>query len=254
MAIAGKHSEIGVIFDFDGTLWDSFKYRKLADIEVASILAEYAKKQGCKIDKKVIVSLISDIENEMSARLNYDRKAWFSEAITRYNEPTLKVANKILNKAVLSYWKNVIKNSFPYPGAADLLSSLKAKGIRLGMLSDTDGLDRMKYQRLSASGLIKFFDAVVVSGEDTKETKPDIEPFIRICNILGIAPDSCVYVGDNPLVDIAGAKQIGMKTILIRNSSADPKEAKFKADCILVRENFNELESLILNLLQIDSH
>ena len=57
-----------------------------------------------------------------------------------------------------------------------------------------------------------------------KETKPDKHPFIRICGLLKVAPASCLYVGDNPAVDVAGAEQIGMKTILIRNSTANFQE------------------------------
>ena len=53
-----------------------------------------------------------------------------------------------------------------------------------------------------------------------------------------------MYVGDNPEIDVAGAEQIGMKTIMIRNSSANFHETKFKADCLLARERFRELELL----------
>ncbi len=251
MEAARALSQFGVIFDFDGTLVDSYACRKLAHIEVANILADYGKEHGCKINKEVMVALISDIEREMTAKLIYDRKVWFSEAVKRYCTAALKVSKRVLSEAVLSYWNTIVKHSLPYPGAVDLLVSLKMKNIRLGMLSDTDGLKGMKYQRLCSSGLVGFFDAIVVSGEDTKETKPDMHPFIRICNLLKLAPASCVYVGDNPEVDVVGAEQIGMKTILIRNSTANFRETKFKADCILARERFSELELLIYKLLRI---
>ncbi len=245
-------SQFGVIFDFDGTLMDSYTCRELAHIEVANILADYGKERGCKINKEAMVALISDVDREMSAKLIYDRKVWFSEAVKRYCTPALKLPRQVLSEAVLSYWRTIVKYSLPYPGAVDLLVSLKMKNMHLGMVSDTDGLKGMKYQRLCSSGLIEFFDAIVVSGEDTKETKPHKQPFIKICDLLKIAPASCVYVGDNPAVDVAGAEQIGMKTILIRNSTANFNEAKFKADCILDRERFSELELLIGKLLRID--
>ena len=252
MEAARTLSQCGVIFDFDGTLVDSYTCRKLAHIEVANILADYGKEQGYKINKEAMVALISDIHREMSAKLIYDRKVWFSEAVKRYCTSALKVPKRVLSEAVLSYWNTIIKYSLPYPGAVDLLVSLKMKNMHLGMLSDTDGLKGMKYQRLCLSGLVGFFEAIVVSGEDTKETKPHNHPFIRICDLLKVAPHRCVYVGDNPAVDVAGAQQIGMKTILIRNSTANFHETKFKADCILTRERFSELESLICKLLRID--
>jgi HAD superfamily hydrolase (TIGR01549 family) len=242
-------TQFGVIFDFDGTLMDSFTCRELAHIKVANILADYGKEQGCKINKEAIVALISDIDREMSAKLIYDRKVWFSEAVKRYCASGLKMPRRVLSEAVLSYWSTIVKYSRPYPGAVDLLVSLKMKNMHLGMVSDTDGLKGMKYQRLCLSGLICFFDAIVVSGEDTKETKPRKHPFIKICDLLKIAPASCVYIGDNPAVDVAGAEQIGMKTILIKNSAANFHETKFKADRILARERFSELELIIQTLI-----
>jgi len=247
-------SQFGVIFDFDGTLMDSFRCRELAHIEVANILADYEKEQGYTINKEAMVALIYDIDREMSAKLIYDRKVWFSEAVKRYCTQALKMPGRVLSEAVLSYWNTIVKSSLPYPGVVDLLVSLKMKNMHLGMVSDTDGLKGMKYQRICLSGLVGFFDAIVVSGEDTKETKPDKHPFIKICGLLKIAPASCVYVGDNPVVDVAGAEQIGMKTILIRNSTANFHETKFKADYILARERFSELELLIGKLLRIDSY
>jgi HAD superfamily hydrolase (TIGR01549 family) len=245
-------SQFGVVFDFDGTLVDSYACRKLANIEVSNILADYEEERGCKINREDMIAFISDIDREMSAKLIYDRKVWFSEAVKRYCTTALKVPKRVLSEAVLSYWTSIVKHSLVYSGAVDLLVSLKMKNIRLGMLSDTDGLKGMKYQRLCLSGIVGFFDAIVVSGEDTKETKPDRHPFIRICDLLKVAPASCLYVGDNPEVDVAGAGQIGMKTILIRNSTANFQETKFKADCVLPRERFSELELIIFKLLQID--
>ena len=249
METARTPSQFGVIFDFDGTLMDSYTCRELAHMEVANILADYGKEQECQIDKEAMVALIFDIDREMSAKLIYDRKVWFSEAVKRYCTSALKMPRRVLSEAVLSYWNTVVKYSLPYPGAVDLLVSLKMKNMHLGMVSDTDGLKGMKYQRLCLSGLVGFFDAIVVSGEDTKETKPDKHPFIKICSLLKIAPASCVYVGDNPEVDVAGAEQIGMKTILIRNSDANFHETKFKADCILARERFSELKLIIQKLV-----
>jgi len=245
-------SQFGVVFDFDGTLVDSITCRRLAHVEAANVLADYGEEQGCKINKEAMVALISDIEREMSEKLIYDRKVWFSEAVKRYCTSALKVPQRVLSEAVLSYWDSIIKHSLPYPGVVDLLASLKRKNIRLGMLSDTDGLKGMKHKRLCASGLVGFFDAIVVSGEATKETKPYSHPFIKICRLLRVAPASSVYVGDNPEVDVIGAERIGMKTILIRNSKANFHETRFKADCVLSRERFSELEFLIYKLLRIE--
>ena len=213
---------------------DSFACRPLVHAKVAGILADYGKDHGYTVNRQVMVALISNVEREMTAKRIYDRAVWFCEAVKRCSNSALELPERVLSEAVRVYWDSIIEHSVPYPGALDLLVSLKMKNIPLGMISDTDGLKGMKRQRISLSGLSGFFDEIVVSGEDTKGTKPDKQPFIKICNLLKVAPPSCVYVGDNPAVDVAGAEQIGMKTILIRNSTANFQETTIKADRILV--------------------
>ena len=44
--------------------------------------------------------------------------------------------------------------------------------------------------------------------------KPEAIFFQELCGKLGVAPDRCVLVGDNLESDIAGAKRLGMATIL----------------------------------------
>lgn len=245
-----SNPQFGVVFDFDGTLVDSYTFRRLVHFQVSKILVSYEREQGLDADIEVMAAILSDVEKEMTAKMAYDREIWFSEAVKRDRKQSLKVPKNVLVEAVRSYWNSVIKLSFTYPGAVDTLVSLKKKNARLGLVSDTDGLEGMKRRRLELSGIEKFFDAIVVSGEDTKEVKPDKAPFIRVCDLLNVSPDNCVYIGDNPNVDVNGAKQVGMKTILIINPNTGFGTTKNGADYILKRENFGELESLICRLLK----
>jgi FMN phosphatase YigB (HAD superfamily) len=243
-------AKYGVVFDFDGTLVDSYACRGLAHIEVAKILTNYENKQGYEVTKKAMVSILSEIEKGMTARLIYDRRIWFSEAVKRQSGTAIKIPQKILSEAALCYWNTIVKQSFLYSGAKELLFSLRKKTL-LGLLSDTDGIKGMKLRRLHESKLDKFFDAIVISGEDTKETKPNKKPFIKICGLLGVSPTNCAYVGDNPNIDVAGAREIGMRTIVIENPSVGFENTPIKADYILDRESFSEVELLIYKLFRI---
>ena len=82
---------------------------------------------------------------------------------------------------------------------------------KLGLLSnypDTQAL-RASVARL---GLAEYFDAVVVSG-DVGRVKPHVLPFQRMLERLGVEPDEALYVGDNWLGDIQGAKRVGMQAV-----------------------------------------
>ena len=50
--------------------------------------------------------------------------------------------------------------------------------------------------------------------------KPDPEIFNLACKQLDVFPEQCVFIGDNELADIQGAKNVGMKTCLLYTSDA----------------------------------
>jgi len=67
---------------------------------------------------------------------------------------------------------------------------------------------------LDKFGLREFFDVILVSGEINKR-KPSPEIFERALNALGVDAAKAVFVGDMPGLDVKGAKDTGIKAILI---------------------------------------
>ncbi len=86
----------------------------------------------------------------------------------------------------------------------------------MALVTDTDGTLGMKRKRVRTLPFYDMFETVVVAGEDTQNIKPSKMPFILVAKRLGLPPNKCVYVGDNPKVDVKGAKAVGMQTILVR--------------------------------------
>ncbi|MCX5770597.1 MAG: HAD family hydrolase [Candidatus Hydrogenedentes bacterium] len=91
-----------------------------------------------------------------------------------------------------------------------LLDRLRGR-YRLGLVSNyPDGaairasLDKVK--------LAEYFESVVVSG-DIGYCKPHPLPFSRSAAELGVAPGEIVFVGDNWLADVQGAKRAGMQAV-----------------------------------------
>lgn len=97
-----------------------------------------------------------------------------------------------------------------FADAVETLTELKKRGYLLGML--TNGISRIQNCKVDVSGLRPLLDYVMVSG-DEKLQKPDPEPFYRVAYRLGVAPADCVYVGDNPINDVQGAKAAGMTPV-----------------------------------------
>lgn len=238
-----------IIFDFDGTLIDSYTQRKFAHLEVCKFLSNYINKRELEFDQKMMLELILKIEIEMSDRREWDRNVWWKEVLKCCLGRNIQVPSTILTDTSLIYWNIINERSFLYPGIKNLLQVLKQKGDLLGLLSDTDGLKGMKSKRIADSGLSEFFDAMLIAGEDTKDVKPHKQPFIKIAKLLRVPPEKCIFVGDNPKVDVIGAKELGMKTIIIGDELSHFGECAIRPDFFIKRGNLNKLEEIITSII-----
>lgn len=96
----------------------------------------------------------------------------------------------------------------------------------------TNGLPTVQVRKVAALGLEALVDCVVYASEHgTGLGKPDPAPFLAVCVRLGVHPRECVFVGNDPSTDIAGARAVGMKTIRI--GRGEPPLAHADADLVL---------------------
>ncbi len=238
--------ESAAIFDFDGTLVDSYTPRKNTHKKVAAFLLKPLGIKSSDANRRTMLQIISKIDIEMHQNKIYDRNLWWKEAATHYFGKTTEISESTLIRASTLYWELIKKKSTVYPGVKSILRILKRRGIKLGLVSDTDGLKGMKTERIEASGLRRFFDATVVSGEETIEVKPHSEPFALMSERLGIPAERCVSVGDNPETDVDGGLKLGMKVVIIR--SKETRNVKDPQPYYLVDRK--RLMNLIIRLLE----
>ena len=101
---------------------------------------------------------------------------------------------------------------YPYPDAARVLTTLVERGYRLGIIANQlPGSEA----RLARFGLLDSFEVVCASAEEGV-AKPDPEIFLRALIRSGCDPSDAVMIGDRTDNDIAPAKALGMRTVLIR--------------------------------------
>ena len=101
----------------------------------------------------------------------------------------------------------------PFDGVPELLVELRRRGYKLGII--TNGSAATQYQKIDNCGLHPLFDTVVASGEEGVQ-KPNPEVYRRAAARLGTRIDRCIFVGDYPHTDIAGAKAAGMRPVLVK--------------------------------------
>lgn len=96
-------------------------------------------------------------------------------------------------------------------GTAEALARLRAGGLRLAVISNSDG---RAATALEAAGLLDQFEFVIDSGEVGVE-KPDPRIFQIALDRLGIKPADALYVGDLYEVDVVGARAAGLDVVLL---------------------------------------
>lgn len=94
----------------------------------------------------------------------------------------------------------------------DVLQKLREE-YRLGLISNF-AIHECVQKLLKKFGLKEFFDVILVSAEVNKR-KPSPEIFERALKALGVEASEAVFVGDMPSLDVKGAKNVGIKAILI---------------------------------------
>jgi putative hydrolase of the HAD superfamily len=109
-------------------------------------------------------------------------------------------------------------HTFTDPDAAPLLRELRGRDIRVGVLSNTMWPRAAHDLVFRRDEVLNLIDAAVYSSE-IPWTKPHPEAFRAAMAAVGVTdPGSCVFVGDRPYDDIYGAKQLGMRGVLIPHS------------------------------------
>lgn len=98
-----------------------------------------------------------------------------------------------------------------YPDVEPALESLRAAGLRVGLISNWD---RRLTSLFDGLGLSPYLDTIVASA-DVGLRKPDPRIFELACERLGTTPSRCVHVGDHEYADLLGATSVGMSAVLI---------------------------------------
>lgn len=98
----------------------------------------------------------------------------------------------------------------PRHGAEKAVMEFKENCYKIVLV--TNGKTPFQERNFRALGLSHYFDDIVVS-EAVGMRKPDKAIFELACNRVGANINESVFIGDNPVSDIEGAKKSGMQTI-----------------------------------------
>jgi putative hydrolase of the HAD superfamily len=97
---------------------------------------------------------------------------------------------------------------------ADALPALRALAALVPLVSISNG-----NADLERIGLRRHF-AHCISAREFGAAKPDVAIFHDACARLGLAPENVLHVGDDPLLDVIGARAAGLRTAWLNRAGA----------------------------------
>ena len=107
-----------------------------------------------------------------------------------------------------------------YPGlrgfedAVPTLRLLQERGIRRGLVTNAHQPMALRDRELQACGLLEYLPDCRISAADVGWLKPHPRIFRAALERLGVEARETVFVGDNPVADVAGAQNVGMRGVL----------------------------------------
>ena len=118
------------------------------------------------------------------------------------------------------------------PTTHALLESLRAQGLRLGVVSNAFDPGWLLHRDLEQMGIAERVDFSVFSSEVGKR-KPHPAIFEAALRALDVRPEAALFVGDRLYEDIRGAGELGMRTVQAlwhrADENTDGREPDFQA-------------------------
>jgi HAD superfamily hydrolase (TIGR01549 family) len=207
-----------VLFDLDDTLHDdTASYRGAAEQVAQEIAAEHA------VDALALkAAYVNEAESfwqrlspdQLSIRLGSLRAQMWQNALASVglDAPDLP--------EYCSQRYTVVRNERLelFPGAIDLLRSLRARGLKLGLV--TNGFSETHREKIERLRLRPLFDAIFIADE-VGMIKPNPLLFAHACLKLASAPARSAMVGDRYDRDISGAREAGLFTVWVNVHAAE---------------------------------
>ncbi|MBL8298826.1 MAG: phosphoglycolate phosphatase [Rhodanobacteraceae bacterium] len=198
-----------VLFDLDGTLVDSAP-------DLVAAMQRLCRELGeAEPDVDAVRNVVSKGGRAMLRRglPGFDDK--------RYEE--------LLPRFLELYAADIAELSRPFEGIEALITAIEARGAGWGVVTNKPGwLARPLLARLGWTQR----SAALVSGDCLAVRKPDPAPILRACELAGVLPQHCVYVGDDRR-DIEAGRAAGLLTVAAAWGYLDGEDPRlWQADCV----------------------
>lgn len=182
-----SHNIEAVLFDLDGTLLDTY------DLILETFRYTVRAVLGHAIPDEALMAKVGQPLNTQMWDFT-DDAAVHEELCRVYRERNAVVHDDLIRV---------------FPGTVPMLERLKEAGVPMGVV--TSKRHKPAERGLATFQLEGYFDFIVGS-DDHPEHKPAPGPVAHGCDLLGLAHETCLYVGDSPF-DIQAGNGAGCPTV-----------------------------------------
>lgn len=188
-----------IIFDIDSTLYTNPSY---AFEQVDCQVREFAKLRGITCDEAR--KMVADYRKKFAAE-NDGKKISLGNTLLAFGIPI---------EQSVEWRRKLLEPADFLSKDEELIKTLKILSEKYSLICVTNNPILPARKTLDAIGVSDFFPEIV--GLDTcLKSKPALEPFEKACEILGVAPENCLAIGDRYDMDIDLPLKMGMGGILV---------------------------------------
>lgn len=202
-----------VLFDFDGTLVDSAP--DFIDA-LNRLLSERGRPPVAYDDFR---RLAGDGARRLLERVHE----------THGDAPAEEELAALVKRLIGYYYEVMTQKSRPFPGVLEILESLRAAEVALGVC--TNKTDRSTRQLLAHFGLADHFGAVLC-GDTVKAKKPDPLHLEEAMALLGSTAERTVMVGDSA-TDVKAARAAGVRVVAVEFGYSPVPATELGADAVI---------------------
>ncbi|QDA62202.1 HAD family hydrolase [Hymenobacter jejuensis] len=193
-----------VVFDVDGTLYEQSKLRKKM---LFALLGYYALRPWRLGEMRLLQRFRREREKHPAYAgpdVENAQYAWCAEG-TSY--PVAKI-KRVVQQWIFDY-PNQYLSDCTYPGVKEFFNALRVNHIKIGVYSDYKAHDKLRAMGLQA-------DAVVASTDpEIDRLKPDPKGLLYLADLMRVAPEECLFIGDRPELDGACAERANMPYLIV---------------------------------------
>ena len=192
-----------IIFDMDGVLVDT-------ENAYLNMFRDFLRAHGKPVREDILLKIVGA---DSKKTWKYMGKLWGEED----TEKIRQLFHSEYPDGTLDY------REYLFPGVPQMLRTLKQKNYLLALASSSKKKD---IRRMLKENELGSYFTVVVSGEEYKESKPDLEIYNDVKRQLGLNSEECLVVEDSTY-GIRAAKAAGLEVIAVDDPrfSFDQSEA-----------------------------